>query len=77
MGAGWGRGGPGARLTGAFLACKRDAYLADDDGPVSFTAALMSKDLQLALAIADGAGLALPLAGTPIVPQSTGLIIVQ
>ena len=48
-------------VSSPFLAYKRDAYLTDDDVPVSFTTALMSKDLQLALAIAGESGLALPL----------------
>ena len=48
-------------VSSPFLAYKRDAYLSDDDAPVSFTTALMSKDLQLALAIAGESGLALPL----------------
>jgi 3-hydroxyisobutyrate dehydrogenase-like beta-hydroxyacid dehydrogenase len=44
-----------------FLGYKRDAYLADD-APVAFTAALMAKDLELALSLAGHAGLALPVA---------------
>ena len=44
-----------------FLGYKRDAYLAGD-APVAFTAALMAKDLELALSLADHAGLALPVA---------------
>ncbi|MGH3169660.1 MAG: NAD(P)-dependent oxidoreductase [Trebonia sp.] len=44
-----------------FLQYKRDAYLAADDAPVSFSTSLMSKDLRLALDIADQAGLPLTL----------------
>jgi len=44
-----------------FLGYKRDAYLAGD-APVAFTAALMAKDLELALSLAGQAGLALPVA---------------
>ena len=44
-----------------FLGYKRDAYLADD-APVAFTAALMAKDLELALSLAGHAGLGLPVA---------------
>ncbi len=48
-----------------FLGYKRDAYLADDAGPeipVAFTTALMAKDLDLALNLADGTALPLPVA---------------
>lgn len=48
-----------------FLGYKRDAYLADDTGPeipVAFTTALMAKDLELALNLADGTALPLPVA---------------
>jgi len=44
-----------------FLGYKRDAYVGGD-APVAFTAALMAKDLELALSLADHAGLALPVA---------------
>jgi 3-hydroxyisobutyrate dehydrogenase len=44
-----------------FLGYKRDAYL-DGDAPVAFTAALMAKDLELALDLAAAAGLPLPAA---------------
>jgi len=44
-----------------FLGYKRDAYLAGD-APVAFTAALMAKDLELALSLAGSAGLPLPVA---------------
>ena len=45
-----------------FLGYKRDAYLADEGGPVAFTTALMAKDLELALDLAAAAGLPLPAA---------------
>jgi 3-hydroxyisobutyrate dehydrogenase/2-hydroxy-3-oxopropionate reductase len=48
-----------------FLGYKREAYLADGTGPetpVAFTAALMAKDLELALSLAGAAGLPLPAA---------------
>jgi 3-hydroxyisobutyrate dehydrogenase/2-hydroxy-3-oxopropionate reductase len=45
-----------------FLGYKREAYLADGPAPVAFTTALMAKDLELALSLADGAGLPLPVA---------------
>ncbi len=48
-----------------FLGYKREAYLADGAGPeppVAFTTALMAKDLELALSVADGASLPLPVA---------------
>ena len=45
-----------------FLGYKRAAYLAEDDVPVAFTAALMAKDLELALSLAGHADLALPVA---------------
>ena len=48
-------------VSSPFLAYKRDAYLAADAAPVSFTTALMAKDLELALGLADGAGLPLPV----------------
>jgi 3-hydroxyisobutyrate dehydrogenase-like beta-hydroxyacid dehydrogenase len=44
-----------------FLGYKREAYLAAGGSPVSFTTALMAKDLELALGIATGAGLPLPV----------------
>ena len=44
-----------------FLGYKREAYLAAGGAPVSFTTALMAKDLELALGIASGAGLPLPV----------------
>ena len=44
-----------------FLGYKREAYLAAGGAPVSFTTALMAKDLELALGIATGAGLPLPV----------------
>jgi 3-hydroxyisobutyrate dehydrogenase-like beta-hydroxyacid dehydrogenase len=44
-----------------FLGYKRDAYLGGD-APVAFTAALMAKDLELALSLAEHADLALPVA---------------
>ncbi len=43
---------------------KREAYLAADSAPVSFTTALMAKDLQLALDMADEAELPLTLTAT-------------
>jgi 3-hydroxyisobutyrate dehydrogenase-like beta-hydroxyacid dehydrogenase len=51
-------------VSSPFLRYKRDAYLAADDAPVSFTTALMAKDLQLALDIAEQAALPLTLAVT-------------
>jgi 3-hydroxyisobutyrate dehydrogenase-like beta-hydroxyacid dehydrogenase len=51
-------------VSSPFLHYKRDAYLTPGDGPVSFTTALMAKDLQLALDIAEGAGLPLTLTAT-------------
>jgi 3-hydroxyisobutyrate dehydrogenase/2-hydroxy-3-oxopropionate reductase len=45
-----------------FLGYKREAYLADGDAPVAFTTALMAKDLELALSLADSAALPLPVA---------------
>jgi len=44
-----------------FLGYKRETYLATGSTPVSFTTALMVKDLELALGIATGAGLPLPV----------------
>lgn len=55
-------------VSSPFLRYKRDAYLADDDAPVSFTTALMAKDLQLALDIAGET--ALPLAVTATAKES-------
>jgi len=49
-------------VSSPFLGYKRDAYLAEDDAPVAFTAALMAKDLELALDLAAAAGLPLPAA---------------
>ena len=51
-------------VSSPFLRYKRDAYLAADDAPVSFTAALMAKDLRLALEIAEEAALPLDLTAT-------------
>jgi 3-hydroxyisobutyrate dehydrogenase-like beta-hydroxyacid dehydrogenase len=48
-------------VSSPFLSYKRDAYLSDSAAPVSFTTGLMSKDLRLALDIADSAGLELPV----------------
>jgi 3-hydroxyisobutyrate dehydrogenase-like beta-hydroxyacid dehydrogenase len=45
-----------------FLGYKRDAYLQPDAAPVSFSAALMSKDLELAIGLAAGQRLPLPVA---------------
>jgi 3-hydroxyisobutyrate dehydrogenase-like beta-hydroxyacid dehydrogenase len=47
-----------------FLGYKREAYLTAVAAPVSFTTALMAKDLELALGIATGAGLPLPVTTT-------------
>jgi 3-hydroxyisobutyrate dehydrogenase/2-hydroxy-3-oxopropionate reductase len=44
-----------------FLGYKREAYLSAGGAPVSFTTALMAKDLELALGIATGAGMPLPV----------------
>ena len=55
-------------VSSPFLRYKRDAYLAADDVPVSFTTALMAKDLQLALDIAGET--ALPLAVTATAKES-------
>lgn len=49
-------------MSSPFLGYKREAYLAADAAPVSFTTALMSKDLELALGMAADAGLPLPVA---------------
>jgi 3-hydroxyisobutyrate dehydrogenase-like beta-hydroxyacid dehydrogenase len=49
-------------VSSPFLGYKREAYLADGDTPVAFTTALMAKDLKLALSLADGAALTLPVA---------------
>jgi 3-hydroxyisobutyrate dehydrogenase-like beta-hydroxyacid dehydrogenase len=51
-------------VSSPFLRYKRDAYLSPGDEPVSFTTALMAKDLQLALEIAAVAGLPLTLTAT-------------
>ena len=51
-------------VSSPFLRYKRDAYLSPGDEPVSFTTALMAKDLRLALDIADVASLRLALAAT-------------
>jgi 3-hydroxyisobutyrate dehydrogenase len=50
-------------VSSPFLRYKREAYLEPGDAPVSFTTALMAKDLQLALEIAGEAALPLTLAG--------------
>jgi 3-hydroxyisobutyrate dehydrogenase-like beta-hydroxyacid dehydrogenase len=55
-------------VSSPFLRYKRDAYLGADDVPVSFTTALMAKDLQLALDIAGET--ALPLAVTATAKES-------
>ena len=49
-------------VSSPFLGYKREAYLADGGTPVAFTTALMAKDLELALSLADGAALPLPVA---------------
>jgi len=52
-------------VSSPFLGYKRDAYLADGadpEPPAAFTAALMAKDLELALDLAAAAGLPLPAA---------------
>jgi 3-hydroxyisobutyrate dehydrogenase-like beta-hydroxyacid dehydrogenase len=49
-------------VSSPFLGYKREAYLTDGDAPVAFTAALMAKDLELALSLAAAAGLPLPVA---------------
>lgn len=51
-------------VSSPFLRYKRDAYLSPGAEPVSFTTALMAKDLQLALDIAEAAGLPLTLTAT-------------
>ena len=51
-------------VSSPFLRYKRDAYLSPGDEPVSFTTALMAKDLQLALDIAEAAELTLALTAT-------------
>lgn len=51
-------------VSSPFLRYKRDAYLSPGNEPVSFTTALMAKDLQLALDIAEVAGLPLTLTAT-------------
>lgn len=45
-----------------FVSYKREAFLHPDSAPVAFTAALMRKDLDLALSVAAPAGLPLPVA---------------
>jgi 3-hydroxyisobutyrate dehydrogenase-like beta-hydroxyacid dehydrogenase len=55
-------------VSSPFLRYKRDAYLSPGDEPVSFTTALMAKDLQLALDIATACEL--PLALTVTAKQS-------
>lgn len=45
-----------------FVSYKRDAFLHPDTAPVAFAAALMRKDLDLALAVAAPMGLRLPVA---------------
>jgi 3-hydroxyisobutyrate dehydrogenase-like beta-hydroxyacid dehydrogenase len=45
-----------------FLGYKRQAYLQPDAAPVSFSTALMSKDLELAIGLAAGQRLPLPVA---------------
>ena len=37
-----------------FISYKREAFLHPGEGPVSFTTALMKKDLELAMDVADG-----------------------
>jgi 3-hydroxyisobutyrate dehydrogenase/2-hydroxy-3-oxopropionate reductase len=52
-------------VSSPFLGYKREAYLADGtdpEPPVAFTTALMAKDLELALSLADGAARPLPVA---------------
>jgi 3-hydroxyisobutyrate dehydrogenase-like beta-hydroxyacid dehydrogenase len=49
-------------VSSPFLGYKREAYLAPDAAPVSFTTALMAKDLELALTLAAEGGLPLPAA---------------
>ncbi|HXJ26331.1 MAG TPA: NAD-binding protein, partial [Streptosporangiaceae bacterium] len=51
-------------VSSPFLRYKRNAYLSPGNEPVSFTTALMAKDLQLALDIAEVAGLPLSLTAT-------------
>jgi 3-hydroxyisobutyrate dehydrogenase-like beta-hydroxyacid dehydrogenase len=45
-----------------FISYKREAFLHPDTAPVAFAAALMRKDLELALSVAAPAGLPLPVA---------------
>jgi 3-hydroxyisobutyrate dehydrogenase-like beta-hydroxyacid dehydrogenase len=51
-------------VSSPLLRYKRDAYLSPGDEPVSFTTALMAKDLQLALDLAGEAALPLTLTAT-------------
>ena len=51
-------------VSSPFLRYKREAYLAADEAPVSFTTALMAKDLRLALDLAAAEALALALTAT-------------
>jgi 3-hydroxyisobutyrate dehydrogenase len=51
-------------VSSPFLRYKRDAYLSPGDEAVSFTSALMAKDLQLALDMAEAAELPLTLTAT-------------
>jgi 3-hydroxyisobutyrate dehydrogenase-like beta-hydroxyacid dehydrogenase len=49
-------------VSSAFLRYKRDAYLHPSSAGVSFSAALMGKDLDLAIGVAEGAAIRLPVA---------------
>jgi 3-hydroxyisobutyrate dehydrogenase len=51
-------------VSSPLLRYKRDAYLSPGDEPVSFTTALMAKDLRLALDLADETALPLTLTAT-------------
>jgi 3-hydroxyisobutyrate dehydrogenase-like beta-hydroxyacid dehydrogenase len=52
----------GSAVASPFIGYKRAAFLHPDTAPVSFAAALMRKDLALALSVAAPAGLPLPVA---------------
>jgi 3-hydroxyisobutyrate dehydrogenase-like beta-hydroxyacid dehydrogenase len=52
----------GSAVASPFVRYKREAYLHPDTAPVAFAAALMRKDLDLALSVAAPVGLPLPVA---------------
>lgn len=52
----------GSAVASPFVSYKREAYLHPDTAPVAFAAALMRKDLDLAMSVAAPVGLPLPVA---------------